>query len=299
MGGVGVIGDDYLDTYVLDDWDLSSAASSIEVAEELQSAPEVVGDLVELPGLDGAYDPYGGPGQPRPLDGPGRIRFNLGLKGVDAATGTFLGGDDTAARYFALVDDLIRRVYRRRVLITHPRPDGDRVATARLMPGTSVAPSREPSSPWFGRCRLDFVIPGAHWLDLVPVSTGVVSLTSGGPLSLAAFAGATAPCTDLLVRFFAGSNPKLATSYNRVGWNGVIAAGRQVQYETATGLITRGGGTAWPTSDGQPGYGGEDFSPGPGKFEIDPGEPLSAVLTHTGGGSMSVEVTGRRRYRTS
>ena len=291
--------DEYNDTYLLDGWDLSSAAVSIETAEGLQDAPEVVGDLVELPGLDGAYDPYGGPGQPRPLDGVGRIRFSLGLRGVDPDTGVFVSGDDTAARYFALVDEVIRRVYRRRVLITHPRPDGARVATARLMPGTSIAPAREPSSPWLGRARLDFVIPSAHWLDEVPVSTGVVSLASGGMLDLSAFAGATAPCTDLLVRFFAGSNPRLTTSYNRVGWLGVIASGRQVQYETATGLITRGGGSAWPTGDGHPGYGGEDFSPGPLKWEVDPGEPLEAVLTHTGGSPMSVEVTGRRRYRTS
>ena len=34
-------------------------------------------------------------------------------------------------------------------------------------------------------------------------------------------------------------------------------------------------------------------------FEIDPTEPLSATLSHTGGGAMTVEVRGKRRYRTS
>ena len=34
-------------------------------------------------------------------------------------------------------------------------------------------------------------------------------------------------------------------------------------------------------------------------FEIDPSESLQAILTHTGGGSMTVEVAGKRRYRTS
>jgi hypothetical protein len=287
------------DTYLIDGWDLSTAAVTIETAEGLQDGPEVIGDVVELPGLDGAYDPYGGPNQPRPAEGVGRIRFDLGLQGVDPATGQFLGGTDTAARYWALVDDLMRRAYRRRVLITHPRPDGDRVAVARLNPGTSVAPAREPASPWFGRCRLEFVIPGAHWTSTTPVTTGVRSLASGASLDLSVFAPATAPCTELLVRFYgAGANPQLATDYCRYKWQTTIAAGLQVQVDTATGLVSRGSGPAWPTVDGQPGY-SHDYAPGPRLFEVDPAEPLTAVFTHTAGGSMGVEVLGRLRYRTS
>ena len=287
------------DTYLIDGWDLSTAAVTIETAEGLQDGPEVIGDVVELPGLDGAYDPYGGPDQPRPAEGVGRIRYDLGLQGVDPDTGAFLPGTDTAARYWGLVDDLMRRAYRRRVLITHPRPDGDRVAVARLNPGTSVAPAREPSSPWFGRCRLEFVIPGAHWTSPNTVTTGVVSLSSGQSLDLSAFAAATAPCTELLVRFSAGANPQIATEYNRLKWAAVIPAGLQVQVDTATGLVSRGTGPAWTTTDGQPGYAALDYAPGPRLFEVDPAEPLNAVITHTGGGSMGVEVLGRLRYRTS
>ena len=55
-----------------------------------------------------------------------------------------------------------------------------------------------------------------------------------------------------------------------------------------------GSGSAWA-----PNYANLTLAPGPRLFEIDPSENLSAVLTHTGGGSMSVEVTGKRRYRTS
>lgn len=287
------------DTYLLDGWDLSTLAVRIETAEGLQQGPATVGDLVELPGSDGAYDPYGGPDQPRPGDGVGRIRIDLSLMGVDPDTGAFLPGDDTADRYLALVDDLIRRAYRRRVLITHPRSDGDRVAVARLMPGTSVAPAREPSSPWFGRARLDYVIPGGHWTSTATVTTGVVSLASGATLDLSAFAAATAPCTELLVTFYAGANPELSSGYGRLKWAATIPAGLQVQLDTATGLISRGTGPAWSTSDGHPGYAALDYAPGPRLFEVDPAEPLSAVLTHTGGSPVSVEVTGRRRYRTS
>jgi hypothetical protein len=290
---------EYDDTYLIDGWDLSSAAVTIETGEGLQDGPPVVGDLVELPGLDGAWDPYGGPDQPRPAEGVGRIRFDLGLQGVDPDTGAFLPGEDTAARYWDTVDDLMRRAYRRRVLLTHPRPDGARVAVARLNPGSSVAPAREPSSPWFGRARLEFVIPGGHWTSSTPVSTGVVSLTSGSSLDLSPFASATAPCTELLVRFYgAGANPQLATDYCRYKWQTTIGAGLQVQVDTATGLVSRGVGPTWPTADGQPGY-AHDYAPGPRLFEVDPAEALNAVFTHTGGGPMGVEVLGRLRFRTS
>ena len=290
---------EYRDTYLIDGFDLESYATWIETAEGLQDGPEVVGDLVDIPAADGAYDPYGGPDQPRPFDGVGRIRIDLGLQGVDPVSGKFLPGADTAARYWATVDDLMRRVYRRRVLITHPRPDGDRVAVARLAPGSSVAPSREPSSPWFGRARLEFVIPGGHWTSVAPVTTGVVSLPSGSSLDLGVFARATAPCTELLVRFYSAANPQLASEYARLKWAAVIPAGLQVQLDTATGLVSRGVGPPWATTDGQPGYAPLDYAPGPRLFEVDPAEPLNAVFTHTGGGSAGVEVTGRLRFRTS
>jgi hypothetical protein len=48
-----------------------------------------------------------------------------------------------------------------------------------------------------------------------------------------------------------------------------------------------------------PGYDGLTYAPGPRLFEIDPTEPLAATLSHTGGGAMTVEVRGKRRYRTS
>lgn len=288
----------YEDTYFVDDLNLASYATRIESSETLQDAPEPVGDDVPLPGLDGALEVYGLPGQQRRPDGPAEITFNLALQGVDPDTGQWLDDGDSAEWYFAQWDELVRRLSRRRVLLRHPRPDGDRLAYAHRVGG--MAPVRSPASPWFGRFKATFAIPAGHWEDADTVTTGLVSLASGGVLSLAAFGGATAPCTDLAVRFAAGSNPRLTSSTGRVGWNGVIAPGRQVLIDTATGLTSSGSGSAWT-----PGYANPDgsplldYSPGPRYFEVDPSEPLSAVLTHTGGGSMSVEVSGKRRYRTS
>lgn len=284
----------YSDTYLIDGVDLRTAATRIETAEGLQDTPGTVGDDVLLPGMDGELEVYGLAGQPRRPDGAGRITFNMSLRGVDPVTGAWDDDAESAEFYFARWDELVRMFYRRRFLLTHPRPDGNRQAYGHLVPGESMAPSKVPSSPWFGRFRASVAIPGGHWTSTGAVSTGTVSLATGGTLSLSAFAGATAPCTELLVIFGPGTNPRLTTSYNRVGWNGVIAAGRQLQIETGTGLTTQGSGSAWT-----PGYALLDYSPGPRLFEVDPSEPLSGVLTHTGGGSMQVQVAGRRRFRSS
>jgi hypothetical protein len=186
--------------------------------------------------------------------------------------------------------------HRRRITIDHPRPDGTRRAVGYLTPQESMAPTSRAASPWFGRFKASVTIPAGHWTDPTEVTTGPTSLTNNGVLSLSPWVAATAPCTELRITFGPGSNPRLSTSYGFVGWNGTIAAGRELVIDTGnpTAPLGYGGGQAWT-----PDYGGLVYSPGPRLFEIDPSEPLQAVLTHTGGGSMSVEVAGKRRYRTS
>lgn len=283
------------DTYFVEGIDLTSQAWRIETAEGLQMTPGVIGEDVVLPGRDGGVEVFGGFGQQRRPDAIGKIVFSLWLKGVDPATGLIPGGSTTAQEYFARWDTLVRIFHRRRVTIDHVRADGPiRRAVAHLVPGESIAPSRVPSSPWFGRLKATFAIPAAHWTDTYTVGTGQQSLTTGSSLDLSAFSGATAPCTELTVVFGAGNNPRLSTSWGHIGWNAVIAGSRQLGIDTATGTTNQAGGTAWT-----PGYDALTFAPGPLLFEIDPSEPLSAVLTHTGGGTMTVQVTGKRRYRTS
>jgi len=283
------------DTYYVEGIDLTGFAWRIETAEGLQNTPGVVGEDVVLPGRDGAVEVFGGFGQQRRADGIGQIVFSLWLKGVSASTGLIPGGSDTPTEYFARWDELVRIFHRRRVTIDHVKGDGTiRRAVAHLQPGDSIGPARNPSSPWFGRFKATFAIPGAHWTDTTTVTTGQQTLTTGGALSLAAFAGATAACTELTVVFGAGSNPRLSTAWGHVGWNNVISAGRQLGIDTATGTTNSAAGTSWT-----PGYDALTFAPGPRLFEVDPSEALTATLTHTGGGSMTVQVTGKRRYRTS
>jgi hypothetical protein len=284
-----------LDTYYVDGVDLRSFAWRITTADGLQNTPGVLGDDIVLPGLDGAVEVFGAFGQQRRPDSIGQITFDMWLQGVDPTTGLIPGGSRTELEYFARWDTLVRMFHRRRVTIDHIRPDATiRRAIAHLLPGQSITPSRERSSPWFGRFKATFAIPAAHWTDTSTITTGQQSLTTGSTLNLSAFSGATAPCTELTVTFGSGNNPLLSTSWGHIGWNGVIASGRQLSIDTATGTTGPGSGTPWT-----PGYDALTFAPGPRLFEIDPSEALSAILTHTGGGTMTVEVSGKRRYRTS
>lgn len=285
------------DDYYIDAVNLRTYATRIEAAEGLLDTPALVGENVALPGRDGELQVFGGFGQPRRADGLGRITFDLWLKGLNPTTGLIPGGSSTQHEWFTRWDELVRRLHRRVVVLDHARPDGSiRRAFAHLMPGESITPSRVPSSPWFGRFRAVFAIPAGHWTDLTPVTTGPQALTTNGFLDLAVFGTATAPCTELQVVFHAGNNPRLSSSTGHIGWNGVIASGRQLGIDTGTGFTHQASGTAWI-----PGFEGLTYSPGPRLFEVDPSEPLGAIFTHTTGVglTMTVEVSGKRRYRTS
>jgi hypothetical protein len=284
-----------IDTYFIDGVDLTRHAWAIETAEGLLPTPVPVGDNVALPGRDGELQVFGGLGQPRRADGPGRISFNMWLLGGGHETGYVPLGSTTQNEWFERWDELVRLLHRRQVVIDHARPDGTiRRAIAHLMPDETIEPSRAPGSPWFARFRAVFTIPAGRWTDLTPVTTGVLSLPTNGHVDLSVFAQATAPCTELQVVFGAGNNPRLSTSTGHIGWNGVITSGRKLGIDTATGLTHQASGAAWT-----PGFEGLTYAPGPRLFEVDPSEPLQGIFTHTTGGFAELEISGKRHYRTS
>lgn len=280
------------DSYLIDGWDLNAVAVRIETAEGLQDTPGLIGEDVAIGGLDGVHDPFGQNSAPRRLLGPGQITFQVWLKGVDPASG--LATDTTTAAYYlARWDDLVRRIHRRTVVISHPRADGTtRTAIAHLGAG-AIQPAREVSSPWFGRAKLPFVIPTGVWEDGTIVDTGLVTRASGATVDLSGFASATAPC-PCTVRLGAGANPALTLNGRVWAWDAVIAAGRQVLHDPSTGLTSQGAGTAWT-----PGYGPLRIEGAWNRFEVDPSDPSFLATVTTGGGSVPVQISGKRLYRTS
>lgn len=286
-----------VDAYYIDGVALTNYAWVVETAEGLIETPVRVGDNVALPGRDGELQVFGELGQPRRADGPGRITFNMWLIGGDIDTGYVPSGSTTQKEWVDRWDELVRLLHRRRVVIDHARPDNTvRRAVGHLVPDETMTPNRSPGTPWFARFKATFVIPGAHWTDVNPITTGPLDLTTNGFLDLSAFAAATAPCTELQVVFHDGNNPRISTSTGFVGWNKVITTGRQLGIDTATGYTHQASGSAWV-----PGFDGLVYGPGPRVFEIDPSEPLQAIFTHTTGAGvpMTVEISGKRHYRTS
>lgn len=280
-------------TYTLNGEPLKTYAQRITTFEGLQSVAGTVGENIALPGMDGAFNPFT-LGQQRRPDGEAQWLVSLSMKGVDPETGLWTPGT-TEQDYLDNCDEMIRRWHSRTLVIEAERPDGSvRRAVGHLTPGESLDFTRERSSPAFGTYVASVTIPAGRWTDVDPVTTGVQALPTGGNLDLSAFAAATAVCTDLQVTFHAGTNPRLDKTDGYLARAGAIAAGRQVRFTTRTGVIDSGSGAPWT-----PGYAGLDYSPGPRYFEIDPDQPLEATVTHTGGGTMGVEVSGPRHYRTA
>jgi hypothetical protein len=281
-----------VDVYRVNGVDLRSLATWVETSEGLQSAAALLGDDIGIDGLDGVLDPYADPASPRRASGPAGITFSMALSGVDRTTGQVPGGSSSLAQYFARWDELVRLFYRRTLTIEHPRLDGTtRTATGRLV--SALEPSRERSSPWFGRFKAEVLIPAGYWTDGTSVDTGLVTLASGATLDLSGFASATAPC-PCSVRFGPGNNPKISLNSRSFQWAATIAAGRQVLADSVTGLITQGAGSAWT-----PGYQTHVVVGARRYFEVDPADAAQVATVTTTGGTVAVQVTGPRRYRTS
>lgn len=283
----------WVDTYLLDGVDLGTRATWVDSTEGLTSTPAAVGEDPEVSGADGLLPVWGGPGQPRRADSASTLTLSVALLGVDPITGRVTAGASTEAQWFAAWDALARMLRRRRLRIDHPRPDGaTRRATGYVT--SVISPSREVTDPWYGRAQATITIPSGRWTDITPVTTGALSVAAGGVVSLAAWQAATAVCTDLRITFGPGAPRRLVTSYAVVGWSATIPTGRELVIDTATGLTSAGPSGGWT-----PGYDALEVSPGPGLWEIDPAEPLTAVLDHSAGTPLPVQISGPRHYSTS
>jgi hypothetical protein len=193
------------------------------------------------------------------------------------------------AEFFKRRDELLRLFYADAVTLQFTRSTGT-VTTTRAEVADVVDFTRVGDAP-VARVSIALTLLDAFWeepVDRVQVITGATGTTA----QLQAFAEATAPMADLHVRFFGPvSNPRLAVGDRWVQYNGVIAAGRELVLDAGTWTASIGSSATWVPNVRQ-----VYREPGPAWFELDPAEPLNATFTHTGGGSASVEISGRRKY---
>lgn len=165
-----------------------------------------------------------------------------------------------------------------------------------------VITSIEPKPDGYGRYRSATVKIALNcaqpfWADVEP-RVQTVTLAADDEATLTEFAGATAPMEDLVVVFGQQSNPRLMQESTSVfvALDRVITSGQTITVDTTEfevyGSVGVAGGLYEVLS-----YGGRGTSrwfalqPEPGG-----GAPV-VKLQHTGGGSRSVTVTGKRKFK--
>lgn len=280
------------ENYLINGVSLDRFCWSIQTAEGLQDMPDIRGQDIVVPGAHGSLDLQADPALPRRRYGPGRISFRMWLMATDPVTGVVPADASTEFdAYLSNLDALTRLFSARSLMIEHPRTDGTRRAVGYL--AEPLKPVRERTSPWYGTVTAEVAIPGAFWADTSP-TTVTATVASGSSIDVSALA-CSAPITDAVLRFGPGNNPQLVQAGTFFAWSGVIAAARELLVDCGQWQLMAGAGPAWSPSMASIAYG-----PGPAWFELDPtAQPLQLSLLHTGGGSMNVSITARRKYLTS
>jgi hypothetical protein len=198
--------------------------------------------------------------------------------------------DSTAAEeFFANRDALLNILNADPLLLQYTRGDGSsRSAYAEVTEALDFA--RVGIGPE-AKVSVALTLFEGFWFDTLAVSQAITG-TTGTIQALTAFVGATAPMDDLILTFGPCNNPQINFGDSFVKYNGVIAAGRQLVINAGNWTVGYGTGAFW-----QPDLRQVEFGPGPRWFEISPTvAPFEAEFVHTGGGSATVTINGRRRY---
>jgi len=192
--------------------------------------------------------------------------------------------------FFRRKDQLLQLFYADEVVLAFRRPDGLELST-RATVAEVMDFTRRHAEP-LAAVSVALTLPDAFWTDTQDVSQSITGVT-GTSAELTAFAGSTAPIADARITFHGPvSNPQLTIGDRWVRFNGLVAAGRQLVLECGHWRATSGAGPAWDPSEIQ-----VYREPGPAWLEIPASyTPLTALFSHSGGGSATVEIAGNRKF---
>lgn len=265
-------------------FELNTTWCDVEGLTSLIVAPSPRGDNVTVPARHGAIR------TPRKRRDAAEVVLPLWVKGVNRGSGDI--PPRAAARLHENIDYLLGIFHEETVELEYVRDDAtSRTVTAELAAEPVVA-VRERSYPPLARVSFALTLFEPFWTEDVDVATTITGV-SGSTGALTGFAGSTAPIADSVVTFYGPvSNPKLSIGDRWVQYNGVIAAGRQLVLECEHWRASSGSGTSW-SPDVRQVY----REPGPAWLEIPASRTgLTATFTHTGSGSASVEIAGKRKF---
>jgi hypothetical protein len=239
------------------------------------------GENVAVPGRHGRIH------TPKPFDAAD-IVLPLWIVGAEE-DGSIPVGSTEAREFFKRRDELLRVLYANPLLMEYTRPDGHAVsAFGEVLEVLDF--TRRHDDP-LAQVNVALSLYEGFWQDSLAVSH-IITGPTGTTHTLTEFEGATAPMTNLILTFGPGNNPLLIHGDATIQYHGVISAGRQLSIDTETWTVGPGTGTLWSPDPRQ-----IEFSPGPRWFELNPYlSPLNVEFVHTGGGSATVTISGRRRY---
>lgn len=265
---------------------LSSWAYLAPSVAGMFTAPARRGGNVTVPGRHGAVR------TPKRFE-PNEIVLPLWINGA-AADGSIPGGSTAAKEWYLRRDELLRVLYANPLLLEFTRPDGSpRSARAEVVDVLEF--DRIQMVP-AAQVNVALTLFEGFWFDTDPVSQ-IITGTTGVTAELTAFAGATAPMADLTLTFTGPvNNPQLNLGAGDayVKYNGTVASGQQLVIDTAAWQVSPGTGTIWSPDLRQ-----IEFAPGPRWLELDATvDPFEVAFLHTGGGSSSCSIAGRRKYLT-
>lgn len=231
------------------------------------------------------------------LYGPNEFVLPMWVVGANPANG--VAPPDTQAQaqeFLARISELIKLFTTETVVLDHVRPDGTtRRAICEVL--KEFDPSRILGGPITGKVNIPLEMADPFWSDLT-TTTMTFNVANFTELELTDFAPADAPIADLTILFGPGSNPELAQNYvaSYLAYDGIIAEDTTLSISTGQWAMLPGAGDPWDPSFQALRHGGLR---GPW-FQISP-EPTGApklLFTHSGGGTMSVTITAKRRYLT-
>lgn len=249
----------------------------------LLTVPGKRGDDVVVPGRHGAIR------LPRKRYDVNEIVLPMWVVGCQP-DGTIPSHGRMEREFFQRRDQLLRLFHAEEVELTFTRADGMTLSTH-----AEVVDVMDFTRRWaepLAQVSVALRLTDPFWVEDVDVSTTITGV-SGTTAQLEAFAGSTAPITDAVITFSGPvNNPRLAIGERWVQFNGVVAAGRQLVLECEHWHVGPGTGADWDPDPRQ-----VYREPGPCWLEIPPSPtPLTATFTHTGGGSATVEIAGRRKF---
>jgi hypothetical protein len=262
--------------------DLASYAYMTSDISSLLRVPDRRGDNVAVPGRHGVIRTLG-----KRFDA-NEIVLPMWLVGAQA-DGSIPDGSTEQLEFFKRRDELLRLFYADVVELEFTR-DGNTVTT-RVEVADVLDFTRRHAEP-LAQVNVALTLLDAFWRDVDPVQQTITGAT-GTVASLTAFAGATAPMSDLQITFTGPvNNPKLIHGNRTLQYNGVISTGRELLLDVANWDVDDGAGMGWTPNVLQV-YGSE-----PGVWlELDPTlSPFQVRFEHAGGGSASVEIAGYRAF---